>query len=627
MATGYRSFSMIDAGKTDPFHLTREQIVSWLRHKKLNADLLIDDGTSQLADDTVAWVGSWTTRDSRQTERFRLREQKSTGTWTTTVTVSSRDEKTWLLVDVSHEPKLGADGEPAGKTIQPRVPGLIKRLAGAVDLSDGRAVLRHEPEMLSEDRIGELIDVLCSPDRRGPVFVAGSDETLPLEVWRAHVAGLVEETVGLAAAYVLTPGATRKLSKKVGERFGVSPGAIRTYLAEVDPAVDEDSRRHRVLSTQSVATRSERSIKRMFADVAFNQTLDLPLPKDVQRQLGVVDRGETILLIQQAPERPLDLQEQPPKPTAATPHQDEPNAAVHVDAREDATATDESKIGRSTRGTIRRLLGVKSPKEIPDKLEEQLATAQAQSATIREFVARDEAAAATVNSQRQTIESLREDLQDVQLDGGVEAEENTRLRDLLARTQRSLNEATAQLARDTSFDRWDEISQPDAPSAAPIDLNEVLERFNEMEYLEFTGDADDLYDLRDRDNVGTFAFKTWSALQALNDYVRAKRDGAVNGDIRQYVEHTPAGYVGIAKNQLALAESQTVRNNPKFYSERMLPVPNSVSPNGRIYMKAHIKIAKQKSISPRLYFYDDIAGTGKIYVGYIGRHMSNTLTN
>lgn len=627
MATGYRSFSMIDPGNTDPFHLTREQIVSWLRHKRLDADLLVDDGTSQLADDTVAWIGSWTTRDSRHTERFRLREQKPTGTWTTTVTVSSRGERAWLLVDVGHEPKLGPGGEPVGGPIQPRVPGLIKRLAGAADLHDGNAVLRHEPEILSEDRIGELIDVLCSPDRRGPVFVAGSDESLPLEGWRGHVAGLVEETVGLAATYVLAPGATRALSTEIGERFGVSPGAIRTYLAEVDPAVDEDARRHRVMSTKSVATRTERSIKRLFADVAFSQTRDVPLPKDVQRQLVGVDRGETILLLEQAPERPLDHQEHSPELVAATPHLDEPSQAADIDAREDATAEDEPKIGRSTRGAIRRLLGVKSPKEIPDRLEGQLATAQAQSATIREFVARDELAAATINSQRQTIESLREDLQDVRLDGGVEAEENTRLRDILASTERALKAATAQLARDSNFDRWDEISQPVEPSAAPIDLDEVLERFDEMSHLEFTGDADDLYDLRDRDTVGTFAFKTWSALQALNDYVRAKKQGAVNGDIRQYVEHTPAGYVGIAKNQLALAESETVRNNPKFRAERMLPVPNSVSPGGCVYMESHIKIAKQKSISPRLYFYDDIARTGKIYVGYIGRHMSNTLTN
>lgn len=36
----------------------------------------------------------------------------------------------------------------------------------------------------------------------------------------------------------------------------------------------------------------------------------------------------------------------------------------------------------------------------------------------------------------------------------------------------------------------------------------------------------------------------------------------------------------------------------------------------------HLKLLKVGRISPRLHFYDDASGTGKIYIGYIGRHLA-----
>ena len=44
-------------------------------------------------------------------------------------------------------------------------------------------------------------------------------------------------------------------------------------------------------------------------------------------------------------------------------------------------------------------------------------------------------------------------------------------------------------------------------------------------------------------------------------------------------------------------------------------------------MGAHVRIAKYGSVSPRMHYYNDAAGTGKIYVGYIGPHLPNFRTN
>jgi hypothetical protein len=43
-------------------------------------------------------------------------------------------------------------------------------------------------------------------------------------------------------------------------------------------------------------------------------------------------------------------------------------------------------------------------------------------------------------------------------------------------------------------------------------------------------------------------------------------------------------------------------------------------------MGAHIRIGASGQISPRLWFHDATASTGKIYMGYLGRHLTNTLT-
>ena len=65
----------------------------------------------------------------------------------------------------------------------------------------------------------------------------------------------------------------------------------------------------------------------------------------------------------------------------------------------------------------------------------------------------------------------------------------------------------------------------------------------------------------------------------------------------------------------------------RFGDERVFPVPTTVSPDGLAVMAAHFKLGRLGRIDPRLHYLDDSAGTGKVYVGYIGEHLTNTHTN
>lgn len=44
-------------------------------------------------------------------------------------------------------------------------------------------------------------------------------------------------------------------------------------------------------------------------------------------------------------------------------------------------------------------------------------------------------------------------------------------------------------------------------------------------------------------------------------------------------------------------------------------------------MWAYFKCSKDGTKSPRMHYYDDTDNTGKIYIGYIGPHLTNRQTS
>jgi hypothetical protein len=89
----------------------------------------------------------------------------------------------------------------------------------------------------------------------------------------------------------------------------------------------------------------------------------------------------------------------------------------------------------------------------------------------------------------------------------------------------------------------------------------------------------------------------------------------------------PDSYI-IPSGKVVRDESETVKNNARWRREREFPVPSAFDASKRTFMGSHIRIGASASgqISPRLYFFDATALTGKIYVGYLGRHLTNTRT-
>jgi hypothetical protein len=122
--------------------------------------------------------------------------------------------------------------------------------------------------------------------------------------------------------------------------------------------------------------------------------------------------------------------------------------------------------------------------------------------------------------------------------------------------------------------------------------------------------------------------KSWRALRALQDYAAAKGSGSFAGDFLAFCTDAPAGLVMIPASWVAMQESESTDNNPKYRGARTFPVPAEVTEDELIYMCSHIKIEPGGKPAPRLHFYDDTSGrTGLIYVGYFGEHLPNDQTN
>lgn len=161
----------------------------------------------------------------------------------------------------------------------------------------------------------------------------------------------------------------------------------------------------------------------------------------------------------------------------------------------------------------------------------------------------------------------------------------------------------------------------------PSDFEALLRSCRKFDHIQFTGDEESVHELDRHDQLGTWARKIWNVLCALNDYAQVTLEGSHAGGVHQYLQAPPSGCYTYPADRHGRDESDDVKTNPKFRRARMLPVPVTVAPEGKAFMSAHFKIAQYGLISPRLHYLDHVSRTGKIYVGYIGKHLPTRRTN
>lgn len=499
--------------------------------------------------------------------RMRLVESNSdTGTWRTELTVHvPRRGDGWFVVDVSSD---------RGRFVA--VPKLARYLIQTLDARDGADFpLSDAPSIVRADGVEEFAAVVSDQGRNGLIFAAGTDDRMPFDPFVDQVRRWTREVRGQAEVFVLDPAATREFAEVVGPRYGTYPWTLRTYRPGVDPAVEEEARSHRYLTTERLARSGDGQIARLLGRIARDHAASRELPTSATKVARTLARVENTLVFQAVSQ-----------PAEAAP-------APDVEAVEPIASNDETP--RTREDSVLQVALA--------RLQVQLASKQEQIELLQD-----------------TNQALTRQLEEAQLESAVSEEEGSNLAD-------EVRWLRSRLRKEQDHEGAYCLLPDDQVTAFPPSYSDLLGRLPEIEPLGviFTGDDDDCQELDAVDQLGKTTRTAWEALLVLADYVRARTSGDWSQGVTGYIEHTPDGYRTLPKRKHGAGETGATMN--RYAHERRFPVPAGVDPSGRAVMTAHFKLGQIGMASPRMYYLDDWTRSGKVYVGYIGRHLTNTHTN
>lgn len=598
MVLGYRSYVEVAEPTTGIGDLVLAQLQAWLVSKRYDAGAARVGALTDVAATARLLLLDEEDDAGNRVLGARLVEEPSPGeTWTTELTaVLPTDEgRARLLVDVV---------APGAVTSWASRPRLVAGFLATLPVHDGAGRLAAEPVRVGRSDVDAVVAALTDPRRRGLVLVAGSSRELPAARWYEYVAKILRESTGLAATYFLDPAATTALAARLGETHAVRPGTVRTFLPAVRPGDGVDGLRHRYLSTDSILRSTTGRLGRMLGQRAREQALEQPLPAVMVAARQRLDALSDRLLLEEPVVLPAT------RPVATEPVAAEPAVAEPV--LPEPVAPDLT-VPSAALNVLRSVLGIDAPTD-DDWLRLGELAVRGQSAG-----AAQARASGLVAELRTSLEQLTADrhavverLEDEQLEVAASYDELETLRARNAHLERLL--VRTELAAEV----W---AEPESVAPPPDSFAELLDRWDELPGIRFTGDSDHALALDTRNPLGTWARKTWEALAALVDYRRVKAEQGFNGDVETFLQNLPDGCRGWSANRHARDESSEVANSPKLRVHRMLPVPPEYDESRVAWMGAHLKIAQSGRVSPRMHYLDATARTGEVYVGYIGAHL------
>ena len=663
MTIGYRSIIEID----DPhgaLAVADEQFRAWLRSKKL------DQRTTVTRDEWdgpgIYDIGEGTTltvineADSEGGYEAQLLElvenSKGRGRWRTRFYAMHRAHETRYGSVLWIETRgLGDKGEEK----VPNPPRLVRQL-----LSDVRSAHNHgvpllvEPEPVRRpSEIERLIAHIRNPERTVSLIVAapvghGIDMK---EKWRDALSSLTKESQGCASFFVLEDDAFRLFNERMEKGLRLPKGCLRTYCPGVDPDDPVDLRRHRILTTQRMVSefddRRRRFSPRLARTISTQPLINAwqaPLPLELvlaerlleKRRLGLT---RVVPKAHDPESQPLIVTVPSPESGTQAPQRLQPRSAEAV------ASTERRPVTRSWKDKLRAFLArftggraVHSETELVTAIDEAEAAFARLDAEKRDAL--DEAGRRRVECEtlRRTAEEnlelaqgvddelteLKGRYDDAQRDVARLEEEQRVLEKKVRRLERQVRNPGS-YASEAAAEDW--IENP------PDSVTEIVDRL--------TGDSQgyDLVrkyvELSDPDKVLEGAFRVdavdasrfatafWKYILVLMDYVRACEAGDFKGGVHKYLEESRFPYRTCPQSRHKPTESDTVRTGKRMRAERTFRVPADVDPRGRIEMWAHFAPTGGGQTAPRMHYYADTRNTHKIYIGYIGPHLTNTKTN
>lgn len=568
----------------------------------------------------------------RDVARYVLMERGDQGIWRSEIiAASSGEDAGWCSIHIANSTSRFASR-----------PKVVSEILGSIEVQDGGSDLIDDSWIVGPAQVGELVAVLRDEDRALPVFLAATADGGDVGKLADWARPRMRELAGLAHRYILDPAARRLLEEEMGPYHAVVPGTIRSFAPRPVPRDRTDARRHRTLGADRLSRMGHRAAATFLGRIARFEVAATPETADVRDVRRAFEDKDAQEIFNRARRRvgrhdePTPAGSEPRTGHVPGPAEPTPERPLHVAVEESVgtrdpapsvdtpTTDDRPHAAGAGAGTVaaaassRVLAELRTLFEVDD-LEEVVVAAR----MYIEAVSEAEGAMTAVRaSQRESEDQARENrllLEEYERELADERE------------RRETAEATARLA-------WTHLgtTNPDesdiAPAApvVPKSFSAIVSAIDDHldAWVVFTGDRAVTEDLDDIDTQGNGAANCWRALNALADYARCVEDGSWSGgDFRAYVERTPEGRASFEPGKVAMGESLTVRSNTRMSRARLFGVPQEVDPSGRAHMWAHLRLLKIGMESPRLHFLDDTAGTGRVYVGYIGPHLEIASTN
>lgn len=647
----YRAFLTFDA-RPDAVELALQQVTGWLLEKKYEVPDLRDSGFTRLNERADLVVVHHETKHGHAF-RIRLTESGGRGEWHTSIALNAPSRADgWLSIRVGH-----SGGIPA------ETPKVARYLLQVLDVRDSGYQIVAGAPVVRPDGVEDLLEAVCDPDRRGLLFVAGTDaaNTDLFTPFAAQIERIARRIHGLAQVVILDPAATEQFNAGIGETHAAPPWTIRTYSTNVDPAWAPDARRHRILGTERLANEHERGIAGILLRAARSHAATHELPANARSVLKDLNRVEDRLLLAslydtKQPEAPTEA---PPAPPWQPPVQEEPaepgtpdNPAEVADrhdiAQMEPVETHPEERGASDPSQMASDDYVADPSEqvseylsMFEMVKQTLGIAELTEDALQQVI--QEAARATEQARarqdtadrvsKELVERQRriEELEDQLYEARTTADDALIEQRMAEEARRSAQDEARWLRRQFHQQgRHDEAWIPipeDHITQVPDCFEDLITRLPELEAcgVVFTGDRRITLSLDDQDTLGSIVGVAWECLLVLTDYIAAKKAGDYSGNFMQYVLNTPAGYRPIPKRRFG--EKETSSTLDQWAKDRIFPVPTDVREEGEVLMEAHFKLPHCGMVTPRIHFYDHTHASGKVYVGYIGPHLRTKGTN
>ncbi len=615
MAIGYRSIMSIEDSQ-DAVKIASSQARSWLRKKFPDSfsESWVEVGLHRISERaTLAVVQVADERDQSVRQLIKLTENNNAGTWVVRITSSSLPNARGLKQSVMVElDKVDASVEEA--VIDAKPPAVVKLLLEACRISDHETELSPTPTLVRGGESAEVIRAILDPHRGCHVVVGLSPGGVPDQSWTDAILGLTKDSIGVTSSFAVSTDAVEELLAELPSTHSIPRGGVRTFAPRVDFEDPSDSVRHRVLTPATFA-RSIRNgrvggyLPSVHAETARRSLVEAELPTEIRRSTELLWRDEARLMR-----------------TAAAQQRRAERKSTPLETDVSLQALPE-KIGKQLYSTLTKLfkkwlpsseLSPENVQRLDEAIEQTRDEYQVATDQIEHFLLERRAVGIE-------LEQLRKDRDEAELAAALEADEAREVKYQVRTLEYRLRE----------LDRADQtIIGPEDPAFdAPSNIQELIDRITEgsdspiYKYIRFTGSASDALEIDKRDALGRIAGKLWDYTMVLFDYAESRMNEQFSGSVHAYLTEGPADGRKCSSQRHAARESTTTMSNPKLVRERTFPVPARVNADQEVPMMAHFRPTHSDTFAPRMHYYDDVEGSGMIYIGYIGRHLSNSKTN